>query len=97
MVIALNSHRTPTGFLVLIHHHSLPIASEDLQELFRTVSAIKYVNFKALNTPQYCLNWWDCLLGYVKGICGLGPSPNLRRIGGTVTTMIGPMDPMTSE
>lgn len=37
------------------------------------------------------------VLGYVKGICGLGPSPNMRLTGGTATTMTGPTQPTTID
>lgn len=36
-------------------------------------------------------------LGYVRGICGLGPSPMARLIGGTVKAMTGPMLPTTRD
>jgi hypothetical protein len=37
------------------------------------------------------------VLGYVNGICGLGLSPNARRIGGAAKRTTGPALPMTIE
>jgi len=37
------------------------------------------------------------LPGYVRGITGLGPSPNRWRIGGPTTTITGPIEPITMD
>lgn len=42
-------------------------------------------------------NRYGDVLGYVCGMIGLGPSPNLALIGGTVTIMTGPMHPTTID
>lgn len=49
----------------------------------------------SFNRPHSCSRCG--LLGYVNGIGSLGPSPKYRLMGGTMTIIGGPIDPMTTD
>jgi len=77
--------------LLLTRLHNRLTLFLDRKELQEVVSLVV-----AATVREAIARWWN-ILGYVRGIFGIGSSPSTRRIGGTTRNIAGPIEPRIND